>query len=504
MVAALVAEDTRTRVVNLSEVAIDPTVVEMVPYDLAKQYTVLPLNKKGRTLTIAMADTYDVVAVDTVERATGYQIDVVTAPAQAIREAIERNYLQGGSINDLVEALLKQGLHTLGEEAGGEASMIRLCNQIIARGVQRRATDIHFEPDEKILRVRLRIDGILHQEALIPKELQAPVLARIKIMASLNVTEKRVPQDGRIGLSVGAKAIDLRVSTLPTSFGESIVLRILDKSTVNLELTALGFPVRYREDFRTAIERPHGLMLVTGPTGSGKTTTLYTALSMINAGERSVFTLEDPIEYELPLIRQTQVHPDLGMTFSTGLRSLLRQDPDVILVGEIRDQETAKLAFQAALTGHLVLSTLHTNDAVGAIPRLIDMGVEPFLVATALRVIIAQRLVRCLCSECHIDGEPTDLVFARFHVPLPDDAPPRFKRGTGCAACSYTGYHGRQGLYEVLFLDERFHYPIVKSDVPTIMGLAERSGMQKMFHYGLEFALRGGTTVEEVLRVVGG
>ena len=324
-------------------------------------------------------------------------------------------------------------------------------------------------------------------------------------MANLNLTEKRTPQDGRIPFKLGNRQIDLRVSTLPTNFGESLVLRILDKGALKLEFSALGFTSQDQSRIQALIQRPHGIILVTGPTGSGKTTTLYTALRHVNAKEQSVFTLEDPIEYQMPMIRQTQVNPDIGMTFAAGLRTLLRQDPDVILVGEIRDQETADLAMRAALTGHLVFSTLHTNDALGAIPRLIDMGIEPFLLASALTAVVGQRLVRRLCPGCTVEREDAESVLAELEVELPDDTPLRLWTGAGCRSCNNTGYKGREGIYEIIQITDQHHGPIVHGpDIEALRGIIHKQGMPTMFQDGLRKALNGITTLEEVLRVTGG
>jgi type II secretory ATPase GspE/PulE/Tfp pilus assembly ATPase PilB-like protein len=324
-------------------------------------------------------------------------------------------------------------------------------------------------------------------------------------MANLNLTEKRTPQDGRISFTLGTRSIDLRVSTLPTNFGESLVLRILDKGSLKLEFRALGFTTKDQTRIQSLIQRPHGIILVTGPTGSGKTTTLYTALRHVNAKEKSVFTLEDPIEYQMPMIRQTQVNSDIDMTFAAGLRALLRQDPDVILVGEIRDQETADLAMRAALTGHLVFSTLHTNNALGAIPRLIDMGIEPFLIASALTAIIGQRLVRCICPRCKIERTDSEQVLGELQIDLPTNAPRRLWTGTGCRSCNNTGYKGRAGIYEIIQITDQLHAPIVHGpDIPAMQAILQKQGMPTMFFDGLQKALSGVTTVEEVLRVTGG
>ena len=383
--------------------------------------------------------------------------------------------------------------------------MIRLCNQIITFAIQIRSTDIHVEPDEQYLRIRIRVDGLLGREILIPKVLQASIIARLKLMATLNVTEKRLPQDGRIPFTSGTRRVDLRVSTLPTNFGESLVMRILDKSAVNLEFSSLGFNDKNQQRVQTVVQRPYGILLVTGPTGSGKTTTLYTSLKCVNAQEKGVFTLEDPVEYQMPMVRQTQVNPGIGMTFAAGLRALLRQDPDVIMVGEIRDLETADLAMRAAMTGHLVFSTLHTNDAVGAIPRLIDMGVEPYLLASALSGVVAQRLVRLICHGCKEERDDVEQELKALKIQPPEGKKPRLWIGRGCRTCGGTGFRGRQGIFEVLLMNEQIHLPIVQGpDLPAIRGIARKEGMLTMKEDGLAKAFQGLTTIEEVLRVVDG
>ncbi len=505
VLAHYLAEGTQTAMVDLSATFIPPEILDLVPYEMAAQFQVLPLAKRGQVLALAMADPLNIMAVDTIENQTGLNIHTQTAPAQELSEAIEGHYAHTESIKQLLDELAAKGFSDLGEDASKEAPLIRLCNQLIAAGIQARVTDIHVEPDEQYLRIRMRIDGILAQELLISKPLQAPITARLKLMANLNLTEKRTPQDGRISFILGNRHIDLRVSTLPTNFGESIVLRILDKGALKLEFRALGFTKNDQARVQSLIHRPHGIILVTGPTGSGKTTTLYTALRHVNAKEKSVFTLEDPIEYQMPLIRQTQVNPDIGMTFAAGLRALLRQDPDVILVGEIRDQETADLAMRAALTGHLVFSTLHTNDALGAIPRLIDMGIEPFLLASALTAVIGQRLVRCICPGCKVERKDAKQVLAELNVDLPPDMPLKLWSGSGCRTCSNTGYSGRVGIYEIILITDKLHAPIVHGpDIAAIRAMIQKEGMPTMFQDGLVKALNGITTLEEVLRVAGG
>lgn len=505
VLAHYLAEGTQTGMVELSTTFIPPEILGLIPYELAAQFQVLPIAKRGGILDLAMADPLNIVAVDTIESRTGLNVHTQTAPAQELSEAIEGHYAHTESIKQLLDELAAKGFSDLGEDASKEAPLIRLCNQLITAGIQARVTDIHIEPDERYLRVRMRIDGILAQELLISKPLQAPITARLKLMANLNLTEKRTPQDGRISFTLGTRRIDLRVSTLPTNFGESLVLRILDKGSLKLEFRALGFTPEDQTRIESLIQRPHGIILVTGPTGSGKTTTLYTALRHVNAKEKSVFTLEDPIEYQMPMIRQTQVNPDIDMTFAAGLRALLRQDPDVILVGEIRDQETADLAMRAALTGHLVFSTLHTNNALGAIPRLIDMGIEPFLIASALTAIIGQRLVRCICPVCKVERADSEQVLRELQVELPSNSTRQLWNGAGCRSCNNTGYKGRAGIYEIIQVTDQLHAPIVHGpDIPAMQAILQKQGLPTMFLDGLQKALNGITTVEEVLRVTGG
>lgn len=503
--ARYLAIGTHTDIVDLADLFIAPPILDLIPYSLAKQHQVLPLNKHGGILTIAMADPLNILAVDTIECLTGLNVKTQTAPTQELIEAIERHYAHSESIKQLLDELTLRGISELGEESSGEAPIIRLCNQLITAAIQSRVTDIHVEPDEQYLRVRMRIDGVLAQEILIPKQLQAPISARLKLMANLNLTEKRIPQDGRIPFTLGTRRIDLRVSTLPTNFGESIVLRVLDKGSVKLEFGSLGLTAEDQSRIQSLIKRPHGIILVTGPTGSGKTTTLYTALRHVNAKELSVFTLEDPIEYQMPMIRQTQVNPEIGMTFAAGLRALLRQDPDVILVGEIRDQETADLAMRAALTGHLVFSTLHTNDALGAIPRLIDMGVEPFLLASALTAVIGQRLVRCICHDCKIERPQAYTILSELGLDPTEMDNPQLWKGRGCRTCGQTGFKGRVGIYEIVHITEPLHAPIVHGpDMAGIRAIIQKDGRPTMFRDGLNKALQGLTTIEEVIRVTGG
>ncbi len=503
VLSAYLAEETSAEVVDVKNIVVSPELISLLPYDLAKRHKVLPLHRENGRLTIAMSDTLNIIGLDSVELATGLSVDVVAASEQDILDSIEINYAQGASIEETMDQILNKGLDTVGEEAGDEAPMIRLVDQIIAIAINRGATDIHVEPDEKILRVRMRVDGFLQQAVLMPKPLQAGVTARLKIMSGMNVTEKRVPQDGRITFSLGLRQIDLRISSLPTNFGESIVIRILDKDSMRFNLEDLGMTAENREMFDPIIHMPHGIVLVTGPTGSGKTSTLYAALGMVNAKEKSVFTLEDPVEYQLSLIRQTQVRANVGMTFAKGLRSLLRQDPDIIMVGEIRDGETAELAVRAALTGHLVFSTLHTNDAIGAIPRLVDMGIEPYLISSALEAVMAQRLVRRICDHCKEEDKNPERILEGLNIDIPSDVPVKLWKGKGCESCSGTGYRGRQAIFEVLRVTEDFHEAITGSaTIGELRKIAMERGMRTMFDDGIIKAFDGVTTIDEVVRVV--
>ncbi|MEM6641000.1 MAG: ATPase, T2SS/T4P/T4SS family [Pseudomonadota bacterium] len=503
VITRLMATDAKAQVVDISSAVIDEDVINLVSYDTAKRYNLIPLSIENNVLTTALSDAFNVVAIDHLERETGFAIDVVTAPAEAITDAVERHYARGRSIEDTIDLIMTDGTLPSEDDAAQESPLVRLVDQIIALGIKRGATDIHIEPDEKIIRVRMRLDGVMRQQILIPKPIQSALTARVKLLAGLNITEKRIPQDGRIRFLFGQSEVDLRVSTLPINTGESLVLRILDRSGINLELPLLGFSGDDTKRIQRNLDKPYGMILVTGPTGSGKTTTLYAGLGLINSADRSVFTLEDPIEYSLRGIRQTQVKPEVGMDFASGLRALLRQDPDVILIGEIRDLETAQLAARAALTGHLVLSTLHTNDAVGVIPRLIDMGVDRYMLPASLQSIVAQRLVRKICDDCKTPAEvPAEAIESLGMTALVPDNPQFFK-GAGCDKCNNSGYRGRQVIYEILNISERMHAPIIEgAPSAEIRRIAREMGMLSMLHDGFKKACAGVTTVEEVLRVV--
>lgn len=495
------AAETHTEVVDVINVVIDEGVLELIPYDVAKKNRVVPIGMDDKMLTVAMADAFDVVAIDNIEKLTGLQLEVTSAAEADIGDALERHYAQSSSIEDTIDALMSDEQLVSDDEFASESPMVRLADQILALAIKHRATDVHVEPEEKILRIRMRVDGVLRQELLIPPKLRAGLCARFKLMADLNVTEKRLPQDGRIQFLYGRRKVDLRVSTLPTSHGESLVMRVLESGSERPGFKELGLNDQVRSELEEVIERPFGMVLVTGPTGSGKTTTLYSAIGQVDALERSIFTLEDPIEYSMPLVRQTQVKSDIGMTFSAGLRALLRQDPDVILVGEIRDTETASLATRAALTGHLVFSTLHTNNAVGVIPRLIDMGVERYLIPAALAAVLGQRLMRCLCSECRVEDPHREQWKQKYPEIFDDNS--QFWLPNGCGFCKSSGYRGRQAIFESFVMDETFHDPIIESaNTAELERLAKNKGMRSMLEDGLHKAAEGLSNVQEVLRVV--
>ncbi|HZR16718.1 MAG TPA: GspE/PulE family protein [Verrucomicrobiae bacterium] len=512
VLAEFLADQAGSSRVNLNETAIDRNVLSLVPLDVARRCVGMPVSRRNGTLTVALADPFDVNAVDTLRQVTGLGIEVVTAPERDILNCLELYYTTGDILGESIDRVLeekdRQKIQSLDEvlsrmaNKDEDAPVIRAVRQIITRAVNTRASDIHFEPEERMMRVRTRIDGVLSQDVLIPKAMQSAVTTRMKILADLDLAETRVPQDGRATILVGGRQVDLRVSSLPTSHGENIVARILDPSGQILDLSTLGLRDDMAVQFREVLNKPYGVVLVTGPTGSGKTTTLYAVLKEVSTLDVSTFTLEDPIEYRMPLVRQTQVHEEAGLTFSNGLRALLRQDPDIILVGETRDTETAQLMVRAALTGHLVFSTLHTNDAAGAIPRLMDMGVDSFLLPASLLAVLAQRLVRNICPHCKEEEKDPERIFARSKVPLLPGQPPRLWRGAGCSACNQSGYKGRVGIYELMTLDDRFHDPIIRrAGAPEFLRLARENGMKTMFEDGLIKASQGMTTIEELLRV---
>jgi general secretion pathway protein E len=487
--------------------------VNILPINYAKRYQILPIGRDGETIVLAIADPRTLGAIDDVRLLLRHPVKVVVAPGATIVDAINRAYdLASGSASDLMDNLDEERLDLIAGEleeprdlldADDEAPIIRLVNSLLFQAVKDRASDIHIEPFERDLAVRFRIDGILYDIISPPKRFQPVISSRVKIMAGLNIAEKRLPQDGRIRIRLAGKDVDIRVSTVPTAFGERVVMRLLDRSGTILNLEELGLLGRKHDVVSNLIKQPHGIMLVTGPTGSGKTTTLYAALSKINTTDKNIITIEDPIEYQLHGVGQIQVNPKIELTFASGLRSILRQDPDVIMVGEIRDVETATIAIQAALTGHLVFSTLHTNDSCGAVTRLLDMGIEPFLVSSSVMAVMAQRLVRRVCSTCRVAYEPNleeirqlGLSADRF------EGHQVYRTGPGCQDCKRTGYRGRTGIHELLVIDDDVRTLVMKAaDAASIRRAATAKGMTTLREDGADKLLAGVTTVDEILRV---
>ena len=507
--------------INLSDYKIDPSITKFMPQEVAHKYQILPVAKVGATLTIAMVDPSNVFAIDDVKFMTGYNVEPVVASESAVRAAIAEYYGQSDSLQSTMDSLKKQEGELLDfvqeseqeeeinlselKQAVEEAPVVKLVNLMLGEAISRGASDVHVEPYEKIFRVRYRIDGMLYDVMQPPLKLKAALSSRIKIMSELDIAERRLPQDGRIKLKMKGREVDLRVSTLPTLFGEKIVMRILDKSSLVLDLTKLGFEQKALQEFDTAIHSPYGMVLVTGPTGSGKTTTLYSALSTINTVDVNIMTCEDPVEYNLMGINQVQVKEEIGLTFAAALRSFLRQDPDIIMVGEIRDFETAEIAVKAALTGHLVLSTLHTNDAPSTISRLLNMGIEPFLVSASVLLILAQRLCRKICKECKEEEKVP--VPALVNVGFTEQEAKSIKcyKGKGCSICNGTGYKGRVALYEVMTVRDEIKELILEgASANEVKNTAVRLGMRTLRMSGLTKIKEGITTIEEVLRVTFG
>jgi type IV pilus assembly protein PilB len=510
-ITKMLARQYRMPAVDLSRFEVDPKILKLISPDIAAKYTVLPLKREGRTLTIAIADPNNVAAIEDIKFITRCDIFPVIAGEYTLRNAIDRYYQQSDA---QLQSLLKSvedadtgDLEVLEEqmdeevkasELAEDAPVVKLINGLLTDAVKRGASDIHIEPFEHEMRVRYRVDGALQEVMRPPVKMRAALTSRVKIMAQLNIAERRVPQDGRIKLKMGARVIDFRVSTLPVLFGEKIVLRILDKGNLTFDLATFGFEPKAQADLMKAILNPYGMVLVTGPTGSGKTTTLYSALSKINTIEVNIMTAEDPVEYNLMGINQVLVRNEVGMTFAAALRAFLRQDPNIIMVGEIRDLETGSIAIKAALTGHLVLSTLHTNDAPSTVTRMIDMGIEPFNVASAVNLIVAQRLVRRICVECKQEHEYTDEEMHAFGITR-DQGP--FFKGAGCDTCNGTGYRGRQGLYEVMALSSNLRRQILKgASTEELREAAVSEGMLTLRMDGMVKVKRGVTTLEEVVK----
>ncbi|MCA9503827.1 MAG: type IV-A pilus assembly ATPase PilB [Spirochaetaceae bacterium] len=502
--------------INLEDFQIEPEVLALIPEDVATKHNVVPVNRAGSTLILATADPSNIFALDDIKFLTGYNIQPVVASEEAIRRAIETYYAEPEEdlLEDVMADFDDEGIDFVSgedeEDAGAlkreaeDAPVVKLVNLILTDAIKKNASDIHIEPYEKSFRVRYRIDGVLYEVMKPPLKLKNALTSRIKIMSELDIAERRLPQDGRIKLKLGkGREMDFRVSVLPTLFGEKIVLRLLDKSNLQLDMTKLGFEQAQLDDFKHSIHQPFGMVLVTGPTGSGKTTTLYSALSELNKTSENLSTAEDPVEFNLGGINQVQMHEDIGLNFAAALRSFLRQDPDIIMVGEIRDFETAEIAVKAALTGHMVLSTLHTNDAPSTINRLLNMGIEPFLVASAVNCIVAQRLARRICSECVADDPEVEFQQV-VDAGLREEEARSFKakRGQGCSNCSDTGFKGRVAIYEVMVMtDQLKEFVLNGASSAEVKREAIRGGMVTLRRSALNKMLEGVTTISEVFRV---
>ena len=503
---------------DLSKYKIDKAIVQLIPEKAARQYNLIAISRIGKVLTIAMADPFNIFAIDDIKILTNYQIDIVVSTDNDIKDAINNYYGSRQDISKLLEEMPVEevDIETAEDEENidvaevaeesQKAPIVKVVSLILNEALKRRSSDIHIEPSEKFLRVRYRIDGSLHDALTLPKKNQNAVIARLKIMSKLDITETRAPQDGRFKINFGGHEIDFRVSVLPTTFGGKIVLRALDKANLSVGLDKLGFLPGPLNIFKTALTRPYGMILVTGPTGSGKSTTLYSIINQINTPDRNIITLEDPVEYELEGITQVQAKPEIGLTFASGLKSVLRQSPDVVMVGEIRDFETADIAIKASLTGQLILSTLHTNDAAGAITRLMDMGAEPFLIASSLVLSSAQRLMRKTCPNCKEEVDIPKSVLERVGIKTDELAKAgvkAFYKGKGCPKCSNTGYYGRIGILEALLLDDKVRDMIMKkSSSDEIKNYAIKElGMKTLRDNAVENFFGGVTSLEEVLRV---
>jgi type IV pilus assembly protein PilB len=504
----------RVSSINLEEYEIDEDVKKLVSQEVCERHKVIPVSRSGNTLILAMADPSNLHAIDDIKFLTGYNVEPVVSAEGAIQKAIEKYYTAAPEISyDQIMEGFEEGEIEVGgdeedlnvgdlERASADAPVIRLCNAILLNAIKKRASDIHIEPYEKKLRVRYRIDGVLVEEMTPPLKLKNAIASRLKIMSSLDIAERRLPQDGRIKLKLGkGREMDFRVSCLPTIWGEKIVMRLLDKSNLQLDMTKLGFDQKPLQDFKWAIDQPYGMVLVTGPTGSGKTTTLYSALSELNQPDTNISTAEDPVEYNLMGINQVQMHDDIGLNFAAALRSFLRQDPDIIMVGEIRDFETAEIAVKAALTGHLVLSTLHTNDAPSTVSRLLNMGVEPFLVTASVNLVLAQRLARKICEACKAEWKPEDAAMIQAGFDPKEIGTFKVMKGSGCRECNNTGYRGRVALYEVMPFTDRLKELVLQgSSTAELKDEMIRQGIQTLRMAGLAKIKAGVTTIDEVVR----
>jgi type IV pilus assembly protein PilB len=502
-------------VVDLNELEVAPEVLQKVPAAMAKTYNVIPIKLDGNVLTVAMANPQDVNVLDDLRYALHCEVQAAVASEEGIRAALDRYYGHrqeslGTVLTQMESDELKFEEAQSGTKRRGQAynvedinaaPVVNLLNQILKMAIKAQASDIHFEPFENEFKVRYRVDGVLYEMQSPPLHLASPLISRIKVLSNLDISETRLPQDGRILLSVGGKPVDLRVSTLPTIFGESVVMRVLDRSVVKLDLDNIGLREEEMKMLKNLINLPHGIIIVTGPTGSGKTTTLYSCLNYANDVRWKIITTEDPVEYDLDGIVQCQINEDIGVTYASLLRSILRQDPDTILVGEVRDLETAQIAVEAALTGHLVFSTLHTNDAPSAITRLLDLGVEPFLICASMEAIIAQRLVRRICAKCKEEVAPTEEMLMELGLTPREVRGKKFCWGKGCANCNNTGYKGRMAIFEMMLVTDRIKELVMKqASTEQIRHVAREQGMRTLRESGLLAIFDGHTTIEEVVR----
>jgi type IV pilus assembly protein PilB len=490
-----------TEAVNLAAFEPPQELIQMLPGGLAQLHQAFPVGWDGQTLRLAMVDPFHHQSLEDIRFGLGIDIHMVIAPVDEVIELIRRHYSRGAG--ELKEVLSQMGTGEDGEEvdAASEAPIIRYVDLVMQQAIMDRASDIHFEPFEHDFKIRYRVDGALYEMSPPPRHLASSIISRVKVMSNLNIAERRLPQDGRIQREVNGRAVDMRVSTLPTQFGESVVLRVLDRSSVNLSLEALGLPLNLHNYLLRTIELPNGIFIVTGPTGSGKTTTLYACLEKINTIDAKVLTAEDPVEFDIEGIIQVPVNEGIGLTFARVLRAFLRQDPDRIMVGETRDVETAQIAIQASLTGHLVLTTLHTNDAPGAVTRLIDMGVEPFMISASLEGVLGQRLIRKICSQCRTPYEPTEAVLDQLGLSPHEIGDKQFYYGAGCANCNSTGYRGRKGIYELLDVNEPIR-ELINQRAPGVV-LKQKAielGMTTLRDDGLRLIYDGETSIEEVLK----
>lgn len=498
---------------NFNELSfLDPSVIGLISEETARQFNIIAVSQKNRDLKVVMANPFDSVALNIVRERTGFNLDVFYAPYDEIMNQIEQAYIQKENLEEKMKELVNFEIEEEKEDEIDEKSLriqaedapaVKFVNLLFLQAIHDRASDIHIEPLEKEIKVRFRVDGILKEASPGHKNMQSGIISRIKILGNLDIAERRIPQDGRAKVKVMGRQIDIRISTLPTIYGEKIVMRILDKGSISLDINDIGFGPKIMEKFKNVLSQSHGMVLVTGPTGSGKTTTLYSSLNYVNSVDKNIITVEDPVEYRLEGINQVQARPQVGLTFATGLRSILRQDPDIVMVGEIRDKETAEIAVKASLTGHLVLSTLHTNDAVATIIRLLNMGVDKYLISSSLSLIIAQRLARRVCLHCKTKYSPEPRVINRLKSLKIDPNDISFYKGEGCEYCGETGYWGRIAIYEFFFLYKDIKELIVEdASEAQIRKRGNELGMESLLEDGMKKVKKGLTTIDEILRIV--